>query len=70
MDKRGPKPQGEAVLTPAERQARYRGLGSKRTENLCKAVSRNLSQSLGFVRHIFATKKCPARLGRGGGRGT
>jgi hypothetical protein len=24
MGKRGPKPQGEAALTPAERQARYR----------------------------------------------
>jgi len=46
------------------------GPGSKRTENLCKAVSRNLSQSLALVRHIFATEKCPAHLGRGDGRGT
>ena len=38
------------------------GLGSKRTENLCKAVSRNLSRRLALLRHTFATEKRPACL--------
>ncbi len=46
------------------------GLRSKRTENLCKAVSRNLSRRLTFLRHTSATGKHQACLGSGCGRGT
>ena len=48
----------------------FRGLGSKRTKNLCKAVSRNLPRSLALSRHASATGKHPARSKLGSGRRT
>ena len=40
----------------------YWGLRSKRTENLCKAVSRNLSRRLALLRRTSATGKAPSPL--------
>jgi len=53
---------------PGRRKRRCGGPRSKRTENLCKAVSHNLSRRLALLRHTFATEKHPARLGAGCGR--
>ena len=53
-----------------ENTGRIRGARSKRTENLCKAMSRKLSWSLVLERHTFATEKCPSRLRCGDGRAT
>lgn len=38
------------------------GLVSKRAENLCEIVARNLSRNFVPVRHTLAIGKCPARL--------
>ena len=58
------------LLGLAERVRALLGPRSKRTENLFKAVSRNLSRRLALLRHTAATGKHPARLESGRGHGT